>query len=81
MDVGEVDDRVGADGPGPQGVQVVQIAAEHLGPQGGDGGGRRVGPGEPEDLVTSADELGDDGRSDPAGRPGDEYAHEQLSLQ
>jgi len=80
VDVGEVDDRVGVDRPGPQGVQVLQVAAERLGPQGGDGRGRRVGPGEPAYLVSRADELGDDGRSDPAGRPGDEYAHEQLSL-
>jgi hypothetical protein len=80
MDVGEVDDRVGGDGPGPQCVQVLQIPAKHLGPQSADGGGRGVGPGEPQDPVTRADELGDDGRSDPAGRAGDEYAHEQLSF-
>ena len=76
-----MNDRVGVGRPGPQPVQVRQIPAMHLGPEGGDGGGRGVGPGQPQDLVTRADELGDDGRSDPAGRAGDEYPHEQLSSQ
>ena len=76
-----MDDRVGVGRPGPKAVQVGQVPAQHLGPEGGHGGGRRVGPGQPQDLVTRADELGDDGRSDPAGRAGDEYAHEQLSSQ
>ena len=51
------------------------IAAQHLGAQGGDCLGGVVRAGEPEDLVAGPDELGDDGRADPAGRAGDEDAH------
>jgi hypothetical protein len=77
VDEREVDDPVGAGGSGAHGVQVVQVAAEHLGSGGGDRGGRVVGPGEPEDLMAHAEELGNDGRADPAGRAGDEYPHEK----
>ena len=39
--------------------------------------GRGVGAGEAEDLMAGADELGNDGGADEAGRAGDEYAHER----
>ena len=42
VDEREVDDRVGAGSPGAQGVQVAQVAAEHLGAHGGDGSGRGI---------------------------------------
>jgi hypothetical protein len=75
VDEREVDDPVAAGRPGPQSAQVVQVTAERLGSGGGDGGGRGLRPGEPEDLVTRAEKFGDDGRADPAGRAGDEYPH------
>src|SRR5579862_2725294 len=50
----------------------LQVAAAHLGARGGEGGGRGIRPGKPENLVTRADELGYDGRTDPTGRVGDE---------
>ena len=37
------------------------VTAEHLGSRGRDGGGRGVRPGQPEDLVTRAEEFGDHG--------------------
>ena len=37
-----------------------------------------IGAGQPRDLVPRADELGDDGRADPAGRASDENPHEKL---
>src|SRR5262249_13203899 len=80
VDEREVDDPVAAGGAGAQGVQVVQVAAEHPGARGRYGGGRGIRPGEPEDMVTRAGELGDDGRADPAGRAGDEYPHANLLM-
>src|SRR5262249_2904539 len=46
----------------------------------GDGCGRGIRPGEPEDLMARADEFGDDGRADPAGCAGDENPHENLLM-
>ena len=62
-----------------QGVEVVERAAMHLRPGGGEGSGRGVRAGQPDDLMAGADELGNDGGADPAGRSGDEYAHEKTS--
>jgi hypothetical protein len=49
-----------------------------LGARGFQGGGRRPRPGETDDLMTCAEEFGNDGRADPPGRTGDENAHENL---
>ena len=51
----------------------------HLRPGGGEGSGRGIRAGEPGDLMAGADELGNDGGADPAGRAGDENAHEKPS--
>ena len=68
-----------AGGRAAQAVEVVQGAALHLRPGGGEGSGRGVRAGEPDDLMARADELGNDGGADPAGRAGDEDAHERTS--
>ena len=60
-----------------QAVEIVESAAMHLCPGGGEGGGRGIRAGQPDDLMAGADELGNDGGADPAGRAGDEYAHEK----
>jgi hypothetical protein len=75
-----VDDAVAVERPGPQRAGVVQVAAQHLGAQVGDRLGGGVRAGQPEDLVACADELGDDGRADPAGSAGDEDAHGRSPL-
>ena len=62
-----------------QAVEVVERAALHLGPGGGERRGRGIRAGEPDDLMARADELGNDGGADPAGRAGDEYTHEKTS--
>ena len=54
-------------------------AAVHLRPSGGEGSGRGIRAGQPDDLMAGADELGNDGGADPAGRAGDEYTHERTS--
>ncbi len=75
----EVDHAVRRGGRVPQAVEVVESAALHLRPGGGEGGGRGIRAGQPDDLMARADELGDDGGADPAGRAGDEYTHEKTS--
>ncbi len=44
-------------------------------------GGGGVGAGEPDDLVAGGEQLGDDGRADPAGGAGDEDTHGRTSRQ
>jgi hypothetical protein len=61
-----MDDAVGLSGSGRQTVEVVEIAAEDLGADGGHGLGRRVGAGEPDDLVAVVEKFGDDGSGDMA---------------
>ena len=61
VDEREVDDPVAAGSSGAQDVQIVQVAAEYLGSRGGDSGGGGVRPGEPEDLMTRADQFRDNG--------------------
>ena len=78
MVVAEVDDAVAGVRARAQAVEVVQIAAQNLGAQAGDGGGRGVRSGETDNLMTGVEELGDDGRTDPSRCSGDEDAHEDL---
>src|SRR6266508_3587066 len=59
----------------PQGVDIVDGAVQHLGPGRGEGGGRGVRAGEPDDLMARADELGYDRGADPAGCAGDAHTH------
>ena len=70
-----VDDGVGFRRGDAQGVEVVQRAAEHLGPGRGERSGFVAGAGEAEHRVARAKQLIDDGRPNPTGRPGDEYVH------
>ena len=64
--VAEVDDAVGGRGAGAQAVEVVEVAAAHLGAERGDRRGGGVGAGEADDLVAGGEQLGDDGGADPA---------------
>jgi hypothetical protein len=45
-----------------------------------EGSGRSFGASGSDDLMTGADQLGNDGRSHESGRAGDEYAHVNTSL-
>ena len=60
-------------------LEIIERAAVHLCSGRGEGGGRGIRASEPDDLMARADELGNDGRADPARRAGDEYAHEKTS--
>ncbi len=63
-----------------QAVEIVEGAAVHLRPRGDERGRRGIRTSQPDHLVTCADELGNNGRTDPAGRAGDEDTHEDLRL-
>ena len=75
----EVDHAVRRGRRAAQDVEVIDRAALHLGPGGGEGGGRGVRAGQPGDLMARVDELGNDGGADPAGRAGDENSHGKTS--
>ena len=53
-------------GAGPQTVQVIEIAAAHLGAERSDGLSGCIGAGQADDLVAVAQKFGDDGRGDVA---------------
>ena len=72
---GEVDDAVGVRRGLLQAVEVVEVAAPHLGAGRLELRGGLIGAGEADDLVARLEQLGDDGGADVAGRAGDEYAH------
>ncbi len=63
-----------------QGVEVVEVAAPHLGPCRGDLLGRGVGAREADDFVPRGQEIADDGETDVTGRAGDEDTHENLLM-
>jgi len=73
---GEVDHAIRSGSCTAQGVEVVDRAALHLCPGGGEDSGRGIRASQPDDLMALADELGDDGVADPAGSAGDENTHE-----
>ncbi len=75
MVVGQVDHTVDGRGGRADALGVVEGAPDDLDAEVRDPLGGGVGAGEARDLVTGREQLGDDGRSDPAGRPGDEDAH------
>jgi hypothetical protein len=75
----EMDHAVRRGGAAPQALEIIEGAATHLCAGRGEGGGRGIRAGEPGDLMARADQLGDDGGADPAGRAGDENAHEETS--
>jgi hypothetical protein len=76
---GEMNHAVGCGRAAAQAVEIVEGAALHLCAGGGEGGGGGVGASEPDDLMARADELGNDGGADPAGRAGHENTHEKTS--
>ena len=78
VDVGEVDDPIGRGRASAQAVEVVESAALHRAPGGGDGSRRSIRTREPDDLMARADELRNHGGADEAGRAGDEHAHEKT---
>ena len=73
----EVDHAIRRGRRAPQAVEIIERAAVHLCPGRGEGGGRGIRAGQPDDLMARADELGNDGGADPAGRAGDENTHEK----
>jgi hypothetical protein len=80
VDVGGVDDPVGRGRGGTQAVEVVEGAAVDLGAGALERCRGPVGAGQPDDLVSGVDELGDDRGTDPSCRSGDEYAHGDASM-
>jgi hypothetical protein len=62
-----------------QAVEIIKSAATHLCPGSGERIGRGIRAGEADDLMARADELGNDGGADPAGRAGYENTHEKTS--
>ena len=60
-----------------QAVEIIERAAMDLCPGGVEGSGRGIRASQADDLMAGADELGNDGGADPAGRAGDEDAHEK----
>jgi hypothetical protein len=75
----QVDHAIRRGGRARQAVEIVKSAAVHLRSGRGEGSGRGIRAAEPNDLMARAEELGNDGGADPAGRTGDEYAHEKTS--
>ncbi len=73
----EVDHAIRRCGCAPQAVEVVKCAAVHVCSGGGEGSRRGIRAGEPDDLMARAQELGNDGGTNPAGRAGDEDTHEK----
>ena len=76
----EVDHAVRRIGRRAQGVEIVERAATHLRPGGGERGGRVIRAGEPDHLMPRADQFGNDRGADPAGCAGDENTHENLQV-
>jgi hypothetical protein len=58
-----------------QAAEIVKIAAKYPGPGLGEGSGRGGRAGEAGELMARADELGNKGGADPAGRASDKNAH------
>ena len=74
-----MDDTVDARGGFAQAAEVGQVAADRLGAQLFDRGGRVFRTRQTEDLVAGLDELGDDSRGDMPAGAGDENTHEWTS--
>ena len=75
MDVGGVNHAVCRRGAAAQAVEVVKGSPVHTGTGSFERGCGLVGSGQPGDLMSTVDELANDGGSDESGRSGDEYAH------
>ncbi len=66
---------VRAGGCGAQAVQVLERSAMRLGAEGGEGLSAGIGSGETEHLMAVRDQVFNDGRTDEAGRAGNEHTH------
>jgi hypothetical protein len=75
LPVRDVDDTVGVGGCLHEPVEILKVAAAHLGAESGHHRRSRVRPGQAGDLVPGRDELGDDVRTGMAGPASDEDAH------
>jgi hypothetical protein len=73
----EMDDPVRQSGGVSQDVKVVERSETDLGAYGVQGLGRRLGAGEPDDLVAGGGQLGDKASTDPTRRSGDKDSHGQ----
>jgi hypothetical protein len=74
----QMDDAIGLGRAAMQAVEIIKAAPMHLRPGGGERSRRSLRSGQPDDLMTCVDELGNNGRADPAGRASDEYTHENV---
>ena len=74
--VGQVDDAVGGRRRRGETVEIIEVAILDLGTEFLQGEGGLVRAGQPDDFVAGPDQLGDEGRTDVAGRAGDEDTHE-----
>jgi hypothetical protein len=72
---GGVDQAVRFRRPAAQTVEVFKIPSVCLGSRGNERAGARIRPRQSEDPMASVDEFRNNGRTDKAGRSGDEYAH------
>src|SRR5262249_34114428 len=75
----EVDHAIRCDSCAPQAVEIIKSAGIHLCPGRGEGGGRGIRAGEPDDVMAHADEFRNEGGADPAGRAGDKHTHGTTS--
>ena len=73
-----VDDTVRCDRAAPQAVEVVEVAAVHLGAGGLQCCGGRVRAGEADDLMPRRKQLADDGGTDVSGCSGHENSHRKF---
>src|SRR5215469_17089784 len=76
---GQVDDSIGGRGGLPEAVKVVKAAPAHVGAGRRQRGGGLIRAGQADDLMSSVEQFGDEGRADVPGRPGDEDAHRKTS--
>ena len=73
-----MDHAVGGGGGRVQALEIVEIAAVHVGAHGPQGRGGPVGPGQTGDLVSSLEKFGHQCRPDVASRAGDKNSHDEL---
>jgi len=71
----EVDHAIRRGSRAAQPVEIVKRAALDLYPGGGEGSSRGIRASQSDDLMARADELGNDGGADPAGRAGNKDTH------
>ena len=76
---GEVDDAVGRPGSLAQPVEIVQVAAPHLGACGLECRRGAVGTRQPDDLVPGLEQFGHERRTDVPGRASHENTHGKPS--